>query len=670
MGRKRERIEPTFGKGKRAPARGRKPAGRQRDREAPRGPSLLGRLFRLALVAGIWATILVGGAIVFMVSRLPDPILATLQDRPPNLTILAADGTVLAERGLKRGHVHVDQLPPYLIQAVLATEDQRFYRHFGVDPLGLVRAALANAAAGGVVEGGSTITQQLAKNLFLSADRTMERKLKEVVYALWLEQRFSKDEILELYLNRVYLGGGAFGVEAASWRYFGKSARHVTLPEAAILAGLLKAPSRYSPTANSLLAHARAETVLDRMVDARAISQMDAAAAAANPAEARATESTGYEYAVDWVAEELPLLVGDANGDLVVETTIDASLQRVAQAAIARGLEQEGAKLKASEASAIVLDRSGGVRAVIGGRSYKSSPYNRAVKAMRQPGSAFKPFVYLAALESGYAPDSIAHDEPIRIKGWAPKNYDGEYRGAISVRDSFARSINTVAVRLAHDAGVWRVVRTARRLGVTAPLHDNLSIALGTAEVTLAELTGAFLPFANEGYAEQPHLIRRVLSAEGAPLYERSPPQPAQAVALPYVAAMNQLMGAVVQNGTGRSARIDGHAAGGKTGTSQDFRDAWFVGYTGRYVAGVWVGNDDNSPMRKATGGGLPAKLWREIMTEAHHGEPPAHLPGLTRPAEEPLIASPDMEHAPVEAAAPERPALLRRLFGALGGEG
>lgn len=667
MARKRraDRVEPHFGKTKRK-ARGKT---RREEARAPAGHSRIVRLFRFGIVASIWLSIIGFGAMVVMTARLPDPILATLQDRPPNLTILAADGTVLAERGLKRGHVQLAQLPPYLVSAVLATEDQRFYGHFGIDPLGLARAMLANAMAGGVVEGGSTVTQQLAKNLFLSADRTIQRKLKEVVYAIWLEQRFAKDEILELYLNRVYLGGGAYGVEAASWRYFGKSARHVTLPEAAILAGLLKAPSRYSPSNNTLLAHARAEVVLTRMVDAKAITQPEADRAMAYPADVQATESTGYEYAVDWVAEELPALIGETNGDLIVETTIDAHLQRVAQTAIEVGLAHEGAKLKASEGAAIVLDRQGGVKAVIGGRSYKSSPYNRAVKALRQPGSAFKPFVYLAALESGHAPNSVAYDEPIRVKGWSPKNYDNEYRGAVSLKESFARSINTVAVRLAYQAGVWRVVRTARRLGITAPLHDNLSIALGTAEVTLLELASAYGAFANEGAIVQPFIVRRVKSGDGPVLYQRKPQQVQPVVAMPYVEGMNQLMGAAVSYGTGRAAQIPGHAVGGKTGTSQDFRDAWFVGYTGRYVAGVWIGNDNNAAMRKATGGGLPAKLWREIMTVAHEGEASAHLPGLTRPAEEPLIASPDLGHQPAQAAQDE-PNLLRRLFGALAGDG
>ena len=589
----------------------------------------------------IWGTIVLGAATVYFISQVPDPIIAALDDRPPNVTVLAEDGTVLAERGLRRGHVRLDALPPYLIQAVIATEDRRFYSHWGIDPLGLMRASFRNASAGSVVEGGSTITQQLAKNLFLSPKRTMMRKLQEVIYAVWLEQRFTKDEILELYINRVYFGGGTYGVEAASRHYFGKSARFVTLSQAALLAGLLKAPSRYAPTRSIKLAAARVDEVLENMVEAGFLSPEAARSASQQPLKLSAKgDDTGYPYPVDWVAELLPEFVGDHDGDLIVETTIDAGLQRVSQQALRHMLDEEGPELHAGEGAVVVLDPMGGVKALVGGRSYSTSPFDRALKALRQPGSAFKPFVFLAALESGYTPDSLAYDGPTTIAGWSPKNYTGIYQGEITLRDSIAQSINTVAVRLASEVGPWKVVRTARRLGIQSKLHDNPSIALGTAEVTLLELTGAYTPFANGGQGVLPHIITRVRDGDGKVIYERQRSTSGQVVALPFVAAMNDMLNATVVRGTGKQAAIPEHICAGKTGTTQSFRDAWFVGYTAHYVGGVWIGNDDGSRMRKVTGGTLPARLWHEIMLSAHQDKTPLPLPGTRGPRLQEVVAA------------------------------
>jgi penicillin-binding protein 1A len=513
----KERVEPHFGRPKRAPAR--KPRGRKRKTSGAHP-------LRRALMRGLYTTLallalIVVGSFLYFVARLPDPVLLTLDDRPPNLTVLASDGTVLAERGLRRGYVRLDRMPPYLPQAVIATEDRRFYNHLGVDPIGLVRASLRNMAAGSVVQGGSTITQQLAKNLFLKPERTFARKLEEAMYAIWLERRFTKDEILELYLNRVYFGGGTYGVEAASRRYFGRSSRSVTLTQAALLAGLLKAPSRYAPTRSEELASARVDVVLDNMVDAGFITGAAASEAAAQPLRLRTFgDETGFPYAVDWVAETLPDFVDTNEGDLVVETTIDSGLQRAAQTALRQTLDAEGKGLDVSEGAVVVLDMGGGIKALIGGRSYKKSPFDRAVKALRQPGSAFKPFVYLAALESGYTPDSVADDAPVSVDGWTPKNHGGTYRGAVTLRDSFAHSINTVAARLADDVGRNRVIATARRLGIHSDLHDRPSLALGTAEVTLLELVGAYVPFANGGAGVTPHIIARVRNGDGKLLYE------------------------------------------------------------------------------------------------------------------------------------------------------
>jgi penicillin-binding protein 1A len=623
---------------------------------------------KFSLLAAIWGALVLTLAVIYFIAGVPDPTIAALDDRPPNVTVLAEDGTVLAERGLRRGHVRLEVLPPYLVQAVLATEDRRFYSHFGVDPLGLVRASFRNASAGAVVEGGSTITQQLAKNLFLRPERTITRKLEEVVYAVWLEQRFSKQEILELYLNRVYFGGGTYGVEAASRRYFGRSSRSVTLPQAALLAGLLKAPSRYAPTRSVKLANGRVDEVLDNMVDAGYLSAEQARSASRQPFRLSAKgDDTGYPYPVDWVAELLPEYVGEHEGDLIVETTIDAGLQRVSQQALRRLLDSEGAQLSAGEGAVVVLDPMGGVKALVGGRSYSTSPFDRALKAIRQPGSAFKPFVYLAALESGYRPDSVAYDGPTTIAGWSPRNYTGLYQGEISLREALAQSTNTVAARLAAEVGPWRVVRTARRLGIQSRLHDSPSIALGTAEVNLLELTGAYAPFANGGQGVLPHMITRVRGGDGKVLYQRRRSTTGQVVALQFVGGMNDMMQATMTRGTGKQAAIPGHVAGGKTGTTQSFRDAWFVGYTAYYVGGVWVGNDNGRRMKKVTGGTLPAKLWHEIMLHAHRDKAPAALPGMRAPWRNDTIARLPW-NAPAQTNSADQP-LYRRVFGIFAGQ-
>jgi penicillin-binding protein 1A len=655
--RRGERQEPRARY--RRPQVRRKPAARMRAKHP---------ILRVFLLAAVWAALLIGAIGAYFIAKLPDPVLVTLDDRPPNLTILAADGTVLAERGLRRGHVRLEHLPPYLVKAVLATEDRRFYEHFGVDPVGLVRAAYRNYEAGGVVEGGSTITQQLAKNLFLSPQRTMTRKLEEVIYALWLEQRFTKDEILELYLNRVYFGGGTYGVDAASRRYFGRSARFVTLSQAALLAGLLKAPSRYAPTRSVSRATARIDEVLGNMVEAGFATPAEAREARLQPLKLRPMgDETGFPYAVDWVAEQLPDCVGEPDGDLIVETTIDASLQRVAQQTLRQELDSEGASLGVSEGAVVVLDTSGAVKALVGGRSYRTSPFDRAVKARRQPGSAFKPFVYLTALEAGYTPDSVADDEPMSIDGWSPRNHTGTYRGEVSLRDSLAESINTVAVRLAGDVGRWRVIRTARRLGIHSELKDTPSLALGTSEVSLLELTSAYTPFANGGYGVLPHIINQVRNGDGKVIYRRKGSGLGKVVALPYVAAINDMMNATVVYGTGKQAGIPDHQAGGKTGTSQGFRDAWFVGYTAHYVAGVWVGNDDGTKMHNVSGGTVPARVWHDIMLYAHQGKQPLPLPGTGTPRFEQASAQSPLGPSSAHNEEGDRP-LFRRVFGILGG--
>ena len=563
--------------GSRAPARRRPPSKRRpsprrpkgrlwRLRRAARAHPYLFKALRFSLLASIWGTIILGGAVVYFISRVPDPLLATLDDRPPNITILAADGTVLAERGLRRGHIRVDVLPDHLIQAVTATEDRRFYSHLGIDPVGLARATYRNLSAGTVVQGGSTITQQLAKNLFLKPDRTMTRKLEELIYSVWLEQRFSKDEILELYLNRVYFGGGTYGVEAAARHYFGRSARDVSLAQSAMLAGLLKAPSRYAPTRSVRAASARAAEVLNDMVEAGFLTEAQAGKAGRQSLELRAKgDDTGFPYAVDWVAELLPEYVGENDGVLIVNTTVDANLQRAAQERLRKLLDTQGRKLNAGQGAVVILEpSSGAVKALVGGRSYKASPFDRALKALRQPGSAFKPFVYLAALESGYTPDSLAYDGPVNIGGWRPKNYTNRYKGKVTLRYSMANSLNTVAVRLTAAVGPQRVVRTAHRLGINSKLHAQPSIALGTAEVTLLELAGAYAPFANGGQRVLPHVITRIRNGDGKVLYERRKTVTGQVVALHNVGAMNDMLNAALVRGTGKRAAIPDHMAAGR----------------------------------------------------------------------------------------------------------
>ena len=629
------------------------------------------KALRFGLLTSIWGTIVLAGAVVYFISRVPDPLLATLDDRPPNVSILAADGTVLAERGLRRGHVRIDVLPDHLIKAVMATEDRRFYQHLGIDPTGLARASYRNAVAGTVVQGGSTITQQLAKNLFLKPERTITRKLEELIYAVWLEQRFSKDEILELYLNRVYFGGGTYGVEAAARHYFGRSARDLTLPQSAMLAGLLKAPSRYAPTRSIRAASARAQIVLDSMVDAGFLTAPQARAAGRQPLGLRAKgDDTGYPYAIDWVATLLPEYVGELDEALIVETTVDARLQRACQEQLRNLLDGEGRRLRAGQGAVVVLDpASGAVKALVGGRSYKASPYDRALNARRQPGSAFKPFVYLAALEAGYSPGSIAYDGPVNIGGWRPSNYTNDYKGKVSLRYAMAHSLNTVAVKLTSHLGAARVAATAQRLGIRSDLHATPSLALGTSEVTLLELAGAYAPFANGGTRVLPHVITRIRNAEGKVLYRRRGSATGQVVAPHHVGAMNDMLSSVVVRGTGKRARIPQHIAGGKTGTTQNSRDAWFVGYTAHYVAGVWIGNDDNSRMKKVTGGSLPASLWHDIMLYAHKGKTPKPLPGTNSRGQD-TIASRlrwKTQGSNDERAGSGRP-FYQRVFGFFGG--
>lgn len=597
-------------------------------------PTWLGRLARFGLLVGIWSCLAVGGLIGWYAYDLPDFDDLYVIERRSSLTVKAADGMVLATYGDLYGeHQPLKALPDHLPQALLATEDRRFYSHFGLDPIGLARAAYANLRAGRVVQGGSTLTQQLAKNVFLDGDRTLKRKVQELLLALWLERRFSKDQILEMYLNRVYFGAGAYGVEAAAQRYFAKPAAKLTLPESAMLVGLLKAPSRLAPTGNIKSAQTRAAQVLRNMADAGYISSETAAAFIARPAQLARSRLPlpNARYFTDWAVEEVYQLIGRDHPDLIVYTTLESRIQAGAERAVETALDQSGETLDVEQAALVALGPDGAVRAMVGGRDYLDSPFNRSTQARRQPGSAFKPFVYLAALENGITPNDQFFDGPISIGQWRPRNYDGQYIGNVTLRDAVARSINTVAVQIAERIGRDKVIEVARLLGITSDLKPHPSLALGAFEVGVLELTAAYAAFANGGYAIQPYGVLEIRDLHGNVLYRRTNGGAyAHMIPADILGDLNELLRAPIDSGTGRAARI-GRPAAGKTGTTSDYRDAWFVGYTPDLVAAVWVGNDDNHPTKKVTGSGLPAQIWRNFMSDALKGVAVRDLPAPPR---------------------------------------
>ncbi len=610
-------------KAKRAPStkRAAKTTPKKVEPEAKQRSSLLWRATKWSLVFAIWGGLVVGGMLIWFAWDLPsiDNLGASAdKTRRPGVTVLAGDGSLIAGYGdLYGARLSVNELPPGLIQAVIAIEDRRFFEHSGFDARGLARAMVANVRAGGVVQGGSTLSQQLAKNLFLTPERSYERKIKELLLALSLESRFEKDELLTIYLNRVYLGAGTYGVEAASQRYFGVSAREIDTYQAAVLAGLLRAPSRLNPDNNANAAHDRARTVLAAMVDAGFLrpDEAERIAQTRRPGRGDAAQPLARvpgqtrRYFSDWVLERAAGYAGRTGTDLAVETTLDPRLQQLAEAAVAT------TDTKGAEVALVALRDDGAVLAMVGGRSYSASQFNRVTRAQRQPGSAFKPIVYLPALEAGMTPETTVRDAPITVDGWTPKNFSGEYRGAVTLREAVARSLNTVAVRVSEDVGRDRVVQAARRLGITAPLDPHPSIALGAGEVTPLELTAAYAVLANGGFAVEPYGISEVRQGSDV-LFRRDGRTARRVVSAEAAARMTDMLRAVVDWGTGRRAGF-GIPAAGKTGTSQDFRDAWFVGYSGNIVTAVWVGNDNNSPMNGVTGSSIPADIWKHFMSGA-----------------------------------------------------
>jgi penicillin-binding protein 1A len=564
--------------------------------------------------------------------------------RDPQITYLDRSGAVLGTRGGRYGPpIDIARLPAYVPAAFVAIEDRRFYAHSGFDAVGMARALVADLGSGHASQGASTLTQQLARNLFLSADRTLERKALELVYAVELERAYTKAQILGLYLSRVYFGSGAYGLEAAAWRYYDKPAARLTLREAASLAALMKSPTDYNPAEQPERSAERTRLVLDAMVETGAISPRQRARALAQPAKVdKRGRAEPAQYFVDWLDGQARAVAGaQARArDLVVETTLDLSAETAADSAASRALAQYGAR-GVSQAALVALDGAGEVRAMIGGADYQRGPFNRAVEAHRQAGSAWKPFVYLAALENGFSPDTPVVDEPVTIAGWSPANYEPEFLGPITLETAVARSINTVAARVADTVGRQTVAATAHRLGVASPINTDPAMALGTTLVTPIEMAQAYDAFANGGNRVSAFGIARVRVAGGPILYQHPAPVPTPAAANPPLGELDQMLRAVVSRGTGARAAIPGYDLAGKTGTTSDYKDAWFCGFTGGLTAVVWVGRDDDAPMARITGSSAPIDIWRgfmiAVLPRLSTGAIP---PGPPAPAAPPLLSA------------------------------
>ncbi len=582
--------------------------------------SVLGFIFKWLFVLGLWVGIALTITLAWFARELPDITEQMMFDRRPTITVIANDNTVIDRHGDIKGEtVSVTDLPKHVSEAILATEDRRFYLHFGIDPIGIIRAFGVNIVRGGFVQGGSTITQQLAKNLFLSRDRTLKRKIQEAMLALWLETKLSKDEILSAYMNRVYLGSGAYGIDAAARVYYNKSAKDLTIREAATIAGLLKAPSRYSPSNNPSLSAQRTRVVLKSMEEAGYLDKAEFKRLDNLPPAPPRKPSSGntIRYFTDYIVGQVEGLIGIPKEDIIVETTLDKDIQAKAEEAVTKALLTFGTNYKVSQGAAMVMSLDGAIVAMVGGRDYDLSEYNRATHSLRSPGSSFKPIVYLSALENGWNPNSTIIDEPITIGKYRPQNYGNEYYGEVTLTQALTRSLNTVAFNLIKNVGPESVIGLSRRLGITADLEPNLSLALGSNGIPMIQMTTAYATIGRGGVAVDPFAVIRIKNKDGEILYEQPSEKSArQVVSRGYVSQLTGMMQSVVQFGTGQAAQGP-YMAAGKTGTSQEFRDAWFVGFTNQYAGAVWVGNDDNSPMKRVTGGMIPASVWREIMTTA-----------------------------------------------------
>ena len=573
---------------------------------------------RLVFLLLIWSAGAAALLLVYETTQLPDVSEIDLKQRSAGTRLIASNGVEFASFGdLYKEPIAFKKIPKPVINALLATEDRRFYNHLGLDPISIIRAMGVNLRAGSITQGGSTLTQQLAKNLFLTPKRSFRRKVQELLLAFWLESSFEKDQILTIYLNRVYFGSGTYGIQAASYHYFNKSAEFLTLHDSALLIGLLKAPSRYNPIANPGLAQKRTRQVLLNMVNGGFLNENEADLASNNKSRiARAiNRGSGHRYFADWVRDRSIAYSGYRNKDRKVYTTFNPKLQQQAEKSIANGL-RIGSKKGVKQAAMVVLDKKGAVLAMVGGKSYAKSQFNRATQALRQPGSAFKPIIYLAALNEGYEPSSILSDAPLKIGSWSPKNFDGKFQKNVTLREALVMSFNVPTVRLSESLGRQYSIDLARKLGINSELKNEPSVALGASEVTLLELTSAYVAFSNGGYPIFPYGIKKVtVPGEGVIFENQREDQPSVAK-IEKIEIIDELLSDVIRIGTGKKAIIE-NAAAGKTGTSQGYRDAWFIGYSGNLIAGIWLGRDDSKSMDKVTGGGLPAEIWSNFMKNA-----------------------------------------------------
>ena len=625
----------------------------------PRGRRTpLGALIYWTLVLGVWALIFAGAFLAVFARDLPDTSKLYEVQRQPSITYLDRSGAVIAVRGSQYAPpADLDKLPPYVPAAFVAIEDKEFYHHLGFNPWGMFRSEIFNLTHHGEpLRGGSTITQQLARNLFLTPAQTYRRKAQELILAEWLEMHFSKKQILALYLNRVNFGGGAYGIEAAAQRYFNEPAGKLTLGEAALLAATMKGPSRYNPAANSDRAAKRATVVLNEMEKMGAITAAQRDEAFAHPVHVSAyLANQRAQYFVDWLDSQVRAQVGEPTEDLVVETTLDLPIQAAAEQAVRTGVAQHAAQ-GVGQGALAAMDGQGRIRAYVGGAVYADSQFDRVTGASRQAGSAFKPFVYLTAMEVGRTPSDPVVDEPIKIGNWEPKNYTGRYLGPITLQTALAESINTVAARLANEVGTEKVAQTAHRLGIASKIQTDPSMALGAVEVKPLEMAGAYDAFSNGGVRVAPFGIEAIRTASGKVLYEHAAPTGERVIGQPALGYMIEMMRQVLVSGTGQRARIGGYDLAGKTGTTSDYKDAWFIGYTGGFTAAVWVGRDDDTPMRRVTGGGAPAEIWRSFMAAALPRLQAQTIPGGSAPASETDAIGNVLAGQPPPGAAPAAP--------------
>ena len=568
---------------------------------------------RIILIFLSFLVITFSAWLLYCFLTLPDIEQAVARTRQPSTTITAENGNEVKTFGSVYSEViHLNELPSYVPDAIISTEDRRFYSHFGFDIIAFTRAMLTNIFMGRYAQGGSTISQQVAKNLFLTQQKTIKRKTQELLLAFWLEHKFTKEQILTLYLNRVYLGAGTYGIEAASQKYFQKSSRDMNLLEAAIIAGMLKAPSRYNPFASEERALSRAKVVLQNMVNNNTLTEKQMRYALTLPiGEDKSYKVQGADYFADWVYREVNDYIGERDNDIYVYTTLNQEIQENAEKILRQAI-LSAKNRNVSEGAVVVLDKRGEVKAMVGGIDYRKSQYNRAVSALRQPGSAFKPFVYLTALQNGWKPQDLIEDVPLTIGKWKPENYDKKYHGSVTLSDALAKSLNLATINLSESLSRKDIIRTAKKMGISTPIENSPSLALGTFEVRVLDMATAYSSIANGGYATWPHAIKEIYTRDGYQLYQREADTQNRILDEQAVAELRTMLEQVIRQGTGRKAKISGFAAG-KTGTTQDYRDAWFVGFTDKYVIAVWVGNDDNSPMKGITGGTLPAEIWRKI---------------------------------------------------------